>query len=62
MSRVIVPLKNTDMMCMVNKNIYDDGEYEGLAWIKRKRGLFYVSRDSPFKECRYDVHGEEKHI
>jgi hypothetical protein len=24
----------TDMMCIVNKNIYDDGEYEGWAWIR----------------------------
>jgi hypothetical protein len=31
MSRVVVPLKNTDMMCIVNKNIYNDGEYEGLS-------------------------------
>jgi hypothetical protein len=25
LSRVVVPLKNTDIMCMVKKNIYDDG-------------------------------------
>ncbi len=37
MSRVVVPLKNTVQtckMCIVNKNIYDDGEYEGWAWIR----------------------------
>ncbi len=29
MSRVVVPLKNTHMIGMMKKNIYDDGEYEG---------------------------------
>jgi hypothetical protein len=46
---------------MVKKNV-NAGEYEECARIKRKRGLFYVSRGSPFKEYTYDRHDEEKHI
>jgi hypothetical protein len=46
MSRVVVPLKNTDMMCMVKKNINDvmgsmkDGR--GLGVIKNPMSQVYM--------------------
>jgi hypothetical protein len=46
----------------IRKKRLKDVKFKGWAWIKGSRRLFYVSRDSPFKEYRYDRYGGEKHI